>query len=57
MIRIVVDKPEYLLKPTDLLHDKRSGNTGKLNADECDIGDDQIIPAVLNTNKCWQMQI
>ena len=32
MIRIVVDKPEYLPKPRDLLHESRSektGNTGK----------------------------
>ena len=44
VIRIVVDKPEYLPKPRDLLHDKRSGNTGILNADDCNIRDDQIIP-------------
>ena len=44
VIRVIVDKPAYLPKPRDLLHEKRSGNTGKLNSDECTIGDDQEIP-------------
>ena len=30
MIRIIVDKPAYLPRPRDLLHQKRSGITGKL---------------------------
>jgi hypothetical protein len=38
VIRIVVDKPAYLPKPRDLLHEKRTGKTGKLNVDECGTG-------------------
>ena len=44
VIRIIVDKPAYLPKPRDLLHQKRSGITGKLNLDDCTIADDELIP-------------
>ena len=44
VIRIVVDKPAYLPRPRDLLHENRTDKTGKLNVDECTIGDDHIIP-------------
>ena len=44
VIRIVVDKPAYLPKPRDLLHENRSDKTGRLNTDECSIADDQPIP-------------
>ena len=44
MIRIVVDKPEYLPKPRDLLHESRSEKTGKLNVADCNISDNDIIP-------------
>ena len=44
VIRIVVDKPAYLLRPRDLLHENRMDKTGKLNVDECTIGDDHVIP-------------
>ena len=43
MIRIV-DKPSYLPKPRDLLHENRTGKTGRLNVDECKIGADETIP-------------
>lgn len=44
VIRIVVDKPAYLPKPRDLLHENRSDKTGKLNVDDCNIGADEMIP-------------
>ena len=44
VIRIIVDKPAYLPKPRDSLHQKRSGITGKLNLDDCTIGDEEMIP-------------
>ena len=44
VIRIVVDKPEYLLKPRDLLHESRSEKTGKLSVADCSISDNDIIP-------------
>ena len=44
VIRIIVDKPQYLPKPRDLLHEKRTGNTGKLNVDECKISANEAIP-------------
>ena len=44
VIRIVVDKPSYLPKPRDLLHENRTGKTGRLNVDECKIGADETIP-------------
>ena len=44
MIRIVTDKPAYLPKPRDLLHENRSSKTGKLNSDECSIAGEEMIP-------------
>ena len=44
VIRIIVDKPQYLPKPRDLLHEKRTGKTGKLNVDECKISANEAIP-------------
>ena len=44
VIRIVVDKPTYLPKPRDLLHEDRSDKTGKLTIDDCSIGPDETIP-------------
>ena len=44
MIRIIVDKPQYLPKPRDLLHEKRADKTGKLNVDECKISTNEPIP-------------
>ena len=36
--------PQYLPKPRDLLHEKRTGKTGKLNVDECKISANEAIP-------------
>ena len=44
VIRIVVDKPAYLPKPRDLLHESRSEKTGKLDVADCNISDNDIIP-------------
>ena len=44
VIRIVVDKPEHLPKPRELLHETRSDRTGKLNVDDCNIGANEQIP-------------
>ena len=41
VIRIVVDKPAYLPKPRNLLHEHRSDKTGKLTVDECSISADE----------------
>ena len=37
MIRLVVDKPQYLPKPREILYQFRSSNTGKMNLHECNI--------------------
>ena len=44
VIRIIVDKPQHLPKPSDLLYEKRTGKTGKLNVDECKISASEAIP-------------
>ena len=43
-IRLIVDKPQYLPPPRQLLHACRSANTGVLRTSECVIAGDQLIP-------------
>ena len=44
IVRIIVDKSTFFPEPRALLHDTRSSNTGKMNAHECTICDEGLIP-------------
>ena len=48
VIRLVVDKPQYLPKPREILHQFRSSNTGKMNSHDCNICDEGTIPHANN---------
>ena len=48
VIRVVVDKSQYLPKPRGLLHQFRSSTTGKMSSHECNISDEGTIPHANN---------
>ena len=53
VIRIVVDKPNYLPKPRELLHKTRSSKTGIMDKQDCYICDDGALPHC----KAYQMML
>ena len=48
VIRLVVDKPQHLPKPREILHQFTSSNTGKMNSHDCNICDEGTIPHANN---------
>ena len=48
VIRIVVDKSQYLPKLREPLHQFRSSNTGKMNSHECNISHEGVTPHATN---------